>query len=63
MVESLRPMNNAGINAMKPAMGPAIPMSNNARRVGNAWRIRITAPSVPAIDGNGMKKGSVASTP
>jgi hypothetical protein len=47
----------------KPAISPAIAMSKSAVRLGNASRILITAPSVPDSDGNGRKKGSVASTP
>ncbi len=41
------PMNKAGTRTTKPAIGPAIPMSNSMRLVGIGSRIRMTAPSVP----------------
>ena len=46
-----------------PAIGPAIPISNNAARERIGALIRITAPSVPINVGAGMKNGSVARTP
>ena len=47
---------HAGIN---PAIGPAIPISNNAARDGIGLLIRINAPSIPIRLGNGTKKGGV----
>ena len=46
-----------------PAIGPAIPISNNAVRERIGERIRMTAPMVPIRVGAGMKNGSVAYTP
>ena len=54
-----------GSKAIKPAIGPATPMSNTARRVGIGESILIKAPNVPAgptIGGVGKKNGNVAST-
>ena len=46
-----------------PAIGPAMPISNNAARERIGALIRITAPNVPINVGAGIKKGSVARTP
>ena len=46
-----------------PAIGPAMPMSNNAARERIGALMRITAPRVPINVGAGIKKGSVARTP
>jgi hypothetical protein len=51
-----------GIAITSPAIGPAAAMSNKARRLGMYGDIRITAPSVPSKNGDGMKYGSVALT-
>ena len=59
------PMIATGIKAIKPAIGPATPMSKTALREGIGERILMNAPKVPAgpiIGGVGRKKGSVAST-
>ena len=59
------PATAIGSKAMKPASGPASPISNRARRVGIGDLILINAPNVPAINkgGAGIKKGKVALTP
>jgi hypothetical protein len=54
---------NTAVATRKPAIGPAIPMSNSAVRERIGERIRMNAPIVPNILGNGMKKGRVALTP
>ena len=46
-----------GTASTKPAMGPAIPISNKARRVVMGARIRRNAPNVPNRVGAGMKAG------
>jgi hypothetical protein len=56
-------MNSAGARKMKPATGPATPISKSARLVGMWERMRMKAPNVPVPGmGDGRKKGSVAST-
>jgi hypothetical protein len=60
-VECPRPYSRIGIATMKPAIGPATPMSNSARRSVNGARMRMTAPKVPNSGGPGMKNGRVAS--
>ena len=66
-VASRIPSHNTGRQTRKPASGPATPMSKSARRCGIGLRMRMKAPSVPTRltpgTGNGMKKGSVTSTP
>src|SRR5215813_1308791 len=62
----IRPTTDAGNAKAKPARGPAIPMSNNARRDLIGSLILITAPSVPnsvMVGGAGMKNGNVARIP
>ena len=54
------PVIATGISAIKPAIGPATPMSKTARRDGIGERILINAPNVPAgpiIGGVGRKNG------
>jgi hypothetical protein len=46
-----------------PAIGPAMPMSNRARRERIGERIRMTAPMVPISVGIGMQKDRVAQMP
>ena len=47
----------------KPAMGPAIPISNNVARERMGDRMRMNAPNVPMSVGAGIRKGRVAYTP
>jgi hypothetical protein len=57
------PMTSAGTATTKPAIGPAIPMSNSIRLLGIGSRMRMKAPSVPvSTSGKGRKNGSDAST-
>ena len=64
---SRTPSQSTGRQTRNPARGPATPMSKRARRWGIGLRMRMKAPRVPTRltpgTGNGMKKGSVASTP
>jgi len=60
-VDRDRPYARTGNAATKPAIGPATPTSNRARRVVNGARIRMSAPNVPRRGGPGMKNGSEAS--
>ena len=62
---SRKPNHSTGRQTAKPASGPDTPMSNSALRFGIGDRMRMKAPRVPTRlkSGNGMKKGSVASTP
>ena len=61
-LESINPMNIAGTAKKNPAIGPAIPISNKARREGMGDLILMNAPRVPINVGAGTKKGSVAYT-
>ena len=62
-VDRLRPMINATTAAMKPANGPATPMSNSARRFTIGPRSRMIAPNVPIkYGGPGINNGSDAGT-
>ena len=59
------PIIAIGIKAIKPAIGPATPISNTALRDGIGESIFMNAPNVPAgpiIGGVGIKYGNVAST-
>ena len=60
--DSINPTNIAGTAKTNPAIGPAIPMSNNACRERIGDLIRMNAPMVPISVGAGTKKGSVAYT-
>ena len=63
-VDRFRPMISATTATMKPASGPATPMSNSARRFMIGPRKRIIAPNVPTkYGGPGMNNGSDAGTP
>ena len=56
-------MNSAGTATTKPAIGPAMPMSNNATLFGMRDLMRMNAPSVPVrTTGAGRKNGRVATT-
>lgn len=57
------PTASTGSATTNPASGPAMPMSNSARRVGIGERMRMTAPKVPMRGGPGRKWGQVAHTP
>ena len=56
------PIRTAAHEGIKPAMGPAIPISSNAVRLGNGPLMRMEAPSVPIKLGKGIKNGGVAYT-
>src|SRR5512132_414363 len=59
-VAKTRPMIAAGNAKAKPASGPAIPMSNKARRDLICSLILMTAPKVPnrvTVGGAGIKNG------
>jgi len=63
VVERSRPYRRIGSATTKPAIGPATPMSNRARRSVKGDRMRMTAPKVPNRFGPGRKNGRVASMP
>ena len=50
MSESTMPPIMKGSRVMKPAMGPATPMSNRAAREGNGSRILMTGPQSASPD-------------
>ena len=58
------PMNSAGTATTKPAIGPAMPMSNSARLLGNrlADADERAERAGQRRGGTGRKNGSVAST-
>ena len=61
-----KPTTEAGNANAKPASGPAMPMSNSARRERIGALILMTAPKVPngvMAGGAGMKNGNVARIP
>ena len=60
--DSLSPIASAGRAKIKPAIGPAIPISKSADRDGIGLLILINAPMVPNRLGKGTKNGSVAFT-
>ena len=63
MFDIAMPANNAGTATRKPAIGPAMPISNRMRFCGIGSRMRMKAPSVPlGNNGTGRKNGSDAST-
>ena len=65
-VDHARPSSAAGIATASPANGPAAAMSNSALRSRAEDRIRMIAPSVPAMKirgGAGMKYGRLTAAP
>src|SRR3990167_386504 len=61
--ESFNPIIITGIAIIKPARGPAIPISSRTFLLGRGDLILINAPKVPKKVGAGIKYGSVAFTP
>ena len=62
-LDSANPQSSTGSATRKPAIGPAMPISNSALRERMGDLMRISAPKVPISVGAGMKYGSVAYTP
>lgn len=64
----MKPVANMMMLIMKPVIGPELPMSSNAERLGICPLSLITAPIVPngliklraLREGNGIKNGNVA---